>query len=119
MNELIAVCGLNCGECEAFIATKNNDDVLRKKLANEWGKMYNYDFKIEDINCSGCKIEGQHIGYCGMCEVRKCGISKKVENCGLCSTYPDCDIINGFLKSAPEEGAKKIKGNLEKIRAGL
>ncbi|HOV13908.1 MAG TPA: DUF3795 domain-containing protein [Spirochaetota bacterium] len=118
MNKLIAICGLNCEECEAFIATKNNDDNMRKKLATEWSKLYQHDFKFSDINCVGCKIEGQHIGYCGMCEVRKCGLSKNAKSCGLCSNYPDCDTLNGFLKMAPPEGAEKIKANLEKIKTG-
>ena len=118
MDKLIAICGIKCGECDAFIATKNNDNDLRKKLADEWSKTYQHDFKSSDINCVGCKIEGQHIGYCGMCEVRKCGLSKEVENCGLCIEYPDCDTLNGFLKMAPDEGAQKIKANLERIKNG-
>ena len=28
MNELIGYCGLDCGQCDARIATVNNDDVV-------------------------------------------------------------------------------------------
>ena len=54
-----------------------------------------------------------------MCEIRKCGLSKNVDNCALCNEYPGCNVLNEFLKMAPEEGAIKIKNNLEKIKAGL
>ena len=33
MNQLIAYCGLNCGTCDARIATVRNDDALREKTA--------------------------------------------------------------------------------------
>ena len=35
MNEFIAYCGLDCEKCEARIATVNNDNELRKKVAAE------------------------------------------------------------------------------------
>ena len=33
MNKMISVCGLDCEKCDAFIATKNNDQALREKTA--------------------------------------------------------------------------------------
>ena len=36
MKEFTAYCGLNCEVCEARIATVNNDNQLRKKVAMEW-----------------------------------------------------------------------------------
>ena len=33
MNEYIAYCGLNCEACEARLATVNNDDALRQRVA--------------------------------------------------------------------------------------
>ena len=33
VNKYIAYCGLNCEACEARIATVNNDDKLRAKVA--------------------------------------------------------------------------------------
>jgi hypothetical protein len=116
MEKLYSICGINCAECDALIATKNNDEALKKSLAEKWSKDYGHQFKVEDINCIGCRIDGAHIGYCGMCEVRKCGFDKKVENCALCAVYPDCKTLNGFLSMAPGEGAEKIKKNLEEIK---
>jgi hypothetical protein len=116
MEKITAICGLNCTECEAYIATKENDDAKRKDIAEKWSKLYQAFVAPESINCVGCGVEGAHIGYCGMCEIRKCGFDKKVENCALCKVYPDCKTLNGFLKMAPAEGAEKIKKNLEEIR---
>ena len=31
MKKLIAFCGLDCEKCDAYIATKNNDQALREK----------------------------------------------------------------------------------------
>ena len=39
MNEFIAYCGLNCEACEARLATMNNDDALRRKVAREWSEL--------------------------------------------------------------------------------
>ena len=36
MNELIGYCGLDCGQCDARIATVNNDDELRARTAKLW-----------------------------------------------------------------------------------
>ena len=34
MNELVACCGLDCGHCEARLASINNDDVEKKSSGN-------------------------------------------------------------------------------------
>ncbi|MBN2546644.1 MAG: DUF3795 domain-containing protein [Spirochaetes bacterium] len=116
MEELIAQCGLNCAICEAFIATKNNDESKKIEIAENWNKIYNHKFSAEDINCVGCRMEGAHIGYCTKCEVRKCGISKNVENCAFCNDYPDCKTLNNFFKMIPQNGAEKLKETLDKIK---
>jgi len=51
----IAVCGLDCASCEAYIATKRNDNELRAKVAKKWSKNFKHpNLKPEDINCLGC-----------------------------------------------------------------
>jgi hypothetical protein len=56
---MLSYCGLNCGDCEAFIATKDNDKVLKEKVANKWSKLYGKKIEPEDINCKGCKSNGK------------------------------------------------------------
>ena len=39
MKNFIAYCGLDCESCEARIATLNNDDELRRKVAKYWSEL--------------------------------------------------------------------------------
>ena len=41
MKQLIACCGLDCENCDARIATINNDDKLREETAQKWSVMNN------------------------------------------------------------------------------
>ncbi|MCD4818552.1 MAG: DUF3795 domain-containing protein [Candidatus Cloacimonetes bacterium] len=102
---MISYCGLACHECGAFIATQNNDDAKRKEVAKAWSREFEANIKPEDINCNGCTSQSENLfSHCFECEIRKCGIKKKVVNCGICNNYP-CKIINDFHQFVPE--AKK------------
>ena len=89
----IAMCGLNCSSCAAFIATQKNDNELREKTAKEWTKRYRSDgrnrppVKPEDINCKGCLSDGPIYLYCRQCKIRKCAVEKGVKNCKECEQY--------------------------------
>lgn len=109
---MLAVCGLDCAACPAFIAYKTDDRALREKTAAEWSTQFKVDFKPEDINCVGClEPEGVHVGHCSECEIRKCGLAHKVQNCALCDDYP-CERIASFLANVPP-----AKANLEELRS--
>jgi hypothetical protein len=114
MSRIIGFCGLLCDECPAFIATQNDDDTQRGKIAKQWTKEYKHEFKKEDINCDGCpNTEGRHVGYCNMCEVRACAIEKNIKNCAYCSDY-GCETLGAFLDMVPQ-----AKERLEKIRKNI
>jgi hypothetical protein len=99
---MIGYCGLDCEQCEAFIATRNNDDALRVKVAAEWAKSYNAPIKPEHINCTGCQSAGVKTYYCEqLCEVRKCAKTKSVNTCADCSDYP-CSALEQILRVAPQ-----------------
>ena len=53
---MIAVCGLDCGKCEARIATVNNDEALRQKVAREWSELNKVLITPEMICCTGCHL---------------------------------------------------------------
>jgi len=101
MGKLIAYCGLDCAACDAYIATQNNDQALREKVAAEWSKSFNFDFTPEMINCVSCKGEGVHIGHCSVCEIRKCAMEKGLVNCGFCEEFKTCKTINDFIAQVP------------------
>ena len=112
MNNLIACCGINCTECDARTATLNNDDNLRKEIAEKWKIQYNVpDISLEMINCTGCREEGAKIGHCAGCEIRNCVQSNDFETCADCSQMETCTIVRNIHKFVP-----KAKENLKLLR---
>jgi hypothetical protein len=101
MCSIIAYCGLNCHECGAYLATITNDDDKRQAVAEQWSKENHTDIKPADINCTGCLTIGEIIfSHCKVCEIRLCGIQKKVANCAHCDEYV-CEKLEKFFQMAP------------------
>ena len=114
MKEMISYCGLACHECEAFIATQNNDDAKRKEVAKAWSREFEANIKPEDINCDGCTSGSEKLfSHCFECEIRKCGIEKKVLNCGYCEEY-SCEKLAKFHQFVPE-----AKNKLDEINSNI
>ena len=114
MDKIVGVCGLTCTECPAYQATQKDDDEERKRVAEMWSKQYGAEIKPEDINCDGCTVlDGKHFGYCSQCEIRACGLGRKIENCAHCPEYA-CEKLGKFFGMAPQ-----AKETLDGIKAGL
>jgi len=107
---MMAYCGLDCSDCDAYIATQENEDAKREETARKWSKLYRADIEPWQINCSGCKSDGVKFSHCDVCDIRSCCLSKGVENCAVCEEYI-CDRLSVFIKMAPDAGAA-----LEKFR---
>lgn len=102
---MIGYCGLTCEHCEAFIATQQNDDALRAKVAADWSRTYGAPIFPEHINCTGCLSAGVKTYYCDqLCEIRKCAMQKAVGTCAECADYP-CAVLNVMLEVAPQARA--------------
>lgn len=109
MNKSIAYCGLDCVKCDAYIATVNDDDALRKKTAQLWSELNNAPITSEMINCVGCRAAGAKTPYCeSMCEIRKCAVSKNVETCAYCAEFEECKTVGALLESS-EEARENLK----------
>ncbi|MGD0576702.1 MAG: DUF3795 domain-containing protein [Candidatus Staskawiczbacteria bacterium] len=92
----IAMCGLDCGSCDAFIATKNNDSILREETARDWGarRKNKPALSAKDINCFGCLSKNKPIyKNCLKCEVRRCGFKKGIRNCKECKDYKCSKLV--------------------------
>ncbi len=101
---MIAYCGLDCSKCECYIATQENDEEKRKDVAAKWSVQYNTDIKQEQINCTGCKSDGLKFFFTeSMCEIRKCNMERKSNNCAECSDYK-CEKLEKFIELAPLVG---------------
>lgn len=101
MKSIVAYCGLNCTECGAYQATLANDDAKRKEVAEQWSQVYHLELKLADINCTGCLSVGKNIfSHCKVCEIRLCGLQKKVVNCAHCGEFV-CEKLENFFKMAP------------------
>jgi hypothetical protein len=114
MEKMIAVCGIECHQCPAFLATRENDDLKRKEVAEMWSKDFKAEIKPEDINCEGCTSGKERLfSHCHVCEIRKCGREKQLQNCAYCADY-SCSKLNGLFQMIPQG-----KVVLDEIRKGL
>ncbi len=100
---MIAYCGLNCKACDALLATQANDNAMREKTAQKWSRLYGAAIRADQINCQGCKSDGQKFFHCADCQIRSCCLSKNLPHCAACDQYV-CPTLAGFVKLAPEAG---------------
>ena len=109
MTTIIGFCGVDCGKCAAFIAKQENNDELRREYAEEQSKFFEMVISPESINCDGCLSEGEHLGYCSVCEIRRCCKEKNVENCAYCDEYV-CEELGKVYTVMCEVFGKGIDG---------
>jgi hypothetical protein len=92
IDEIIAICGPRCTECDAYKATRAGRVEL-ERVAEEWTKGLGKEFTAEDIICDGCRVKNGRLStFCSTCEIRICALSKNVETCAHCDISP-CEKI--------------------------
>ena len=110
MKDFIAYCGLDCESCEARLATVNNDDALRRKVAKLWSELNRVEITPEMINCVGCRIDGVKTPYCdSLCPIRQCALARGVETCGSCGEMDRCEKVAMILGNNAE-ALQNLKG---------
>ena len=110
MEKMIAYCGLDCEQCDAYIATVNNDDALREKTAKLWSELNKTVILPEQINCMGCRADGVKTVFCqSLCPIRQCATKRKVKTCNQCSGMTKCEKIQAFLLNNPK-AEENLKG---------
>ena len=77
----VAYCCLECDKCEVYIATQENDDKLRAKVAEEW------HMDAERLYCDGCKSDRALFN----CEARQCASFRGLPSCAHCDYFGVCD----------------------------
>lgn len=111
---LIALCGIDCGECDAYQATKENDAAKLAEVAVKWSSEER-KFDPEDVICDGCHGT-RRFSWTEECDIRECGIDKGLTTCAQCEDYP-CELLNNMWDMIGEEGSAAAKTNLEKLRS--
>lgn len=106
MQNNIAYCGLDCEQCDAYIATLHDDQALREKTAKLWAELNHAPILPEHINCQGCRADGAKTVFCEqLCAVRRCALQRGADTCGDCPEMESCPTVGAIFANAPQ--AKK------------
>ncbi|MFP4474022.1 MAG: DUF3795 domain-containing protein [Desulfatibacillaceae bacterium] len=94
--ELLAPCGLYCGVCAVYIATRDNNEKFRERLVGVYkGKIPGSDdLTVDDIHCLGCRSEEPFL-FCRECPFKSCVAQKGYEGCHQCDDFP-CAFAENF-----------------------
>jgi hypothetical protein len=110
MTTLIAACGLDCSQCEAYQATQSNDRLALETVVEKWSRDYHAaGLTVENVQCDGCMTAGRKVTHCSECEISLCAIQRGLANCSVCPDYA-CDQLAAFFQLDPQAQA-----NLEAI----
>ena len=112
-SKLIAVCGLNCGECEIYLAPNNHE--IAKRLVKRFDGMWE-DVKVTDFHCNTCRGDLTKC-WTEECWIRNCCvINKKLEFCYECKEFPYIKLIEWSKQS--ENYAKALQ-NLKNMKKNI
>ena len=90
--DLMAPCGLYCGVCGIYIATRDRNEKFKAVMANLYGT------KPEDTECMGCmqpEPPKKLYNFCRVCTIRECVRAKGYYSCHQCKEWP-CSMIENF-----------------------
>ena len=89
---LLAPCGLYCGVCGVYIATRDGDDKFKAVLGRLYGT------PPEQTRCLGCMQADPPkmlYAYCRSCPIRECVLGRGLTSCQACDEWP-CGLIDSF-----------------------
>jgi len=117
MDKIIAVCGLVCNECRAFIATQEDDDGKREEVVEAWSTERE-SLTTADLDCDGCQTGKRLFRFCLVCGPRLCALGKGFENCSSCAGYP-CGKLEGLWGGFRTVSKEDAKANLDRMKESL
>ncbi|MBW1731485.1 MAG: DUF3795 domain-containing protein [Deltaproteobacteria bacterium] len=94
--EFLAPCGLYCGVCGIWYATRDNNTKFKERLVGVYkGKVPGSEhISVEDIHCKGC-LSDEPFMFCKECEIKDCVKQKGLNGCHECEEFP-CTLIENF-----------------------
>ena len=109
---LVTPCGLYCGACPAYLATKENNE-QRLAPGSGFGPK---QLSPASMQCDGCLGGGRVLSHVPKCAIRECAATKsKTRRCSECAEFP-CDRITGFNNDGMVHHAE-VLDNLHQIRS--
>jgi hypothetical protein len=90
---LMAPCGLYCGVCGVYIATRDGNEKFKSVMGNLYGT------PPEKTECLGCMQPDppqKLYVYCQTCRIRDCVKANGYYSCHQCSDWP-CGHIDDFI----------------------
>ena len=110
---LISVCGLNCWECEIYLASNNHE--IAERLVKRFDGIWD-DVKTSDFQCSTCRGDRSEC-WTEECWIRECCIeNKKLDFCFECKEFPCNKLIEWSKKSEKYANALQTLKNMKKNR---
>ena len=97
--KVVGICGLYCGACPIYLASRENDKEELRKISESRG------IPLEEVYCDGC-LSNRLFEACINCRhgFRRCAAEKKITWCFECPDFPcqrlelfkDIHIVNGI-----------------------
>lgn len=97
LNEkFLAPCGLYCGVCGIYYATRDNNEKFKERLVSVYnGKLpWVEEVTKESVTCEGCLSDNPSV-FCTKCQIKDCTREKGYQGCHQCADFP-CEFIENF-----------------------
>ena len=95
--DFLAPCGLYCGVCGVYYATRDNNMRFMERLVSVYkGNIPDSEnLTVDDILCNGCLSDNNVCIFCRWCSIKDCTREKGYEGCHQCDDFP-CQFIDSF-----------------------
>jgi hypothetical protein len=95
--DFLAPCGLYCGVCGVYYATRDENQAFLEKLFGAYREKIPAMDRVaaEDLRCKGCLSETVSV-FCRVCSIKSCVGEKGYSGCHECDEFP-CRFIDEFL----------------------
>ena len=92
----LAPCGLYCGVCGVYYATRDENEKFLQKLLQMYqsGIPQLDEVTTEDLKCDGCMSDRVSI-FCRICAIKTCAKEKEYAGCHECADFP-CSHVESF-----------------------
>lgn len=110
---MLCYCGHDCSKCITYIATQNNDDMLRKESRRFYRETFRLDIPLEKFHCEGGRSSNVFT-LCGDCPFIKCCREHGIEACMECVDYPCKEIAEYQIKYVNK--ANQLRDNVNAVQ---